>query len=110
MYKQLRTFRQGLEVIQRHLPGADAKFTMRAALLLVFLLEREEPASYPAITQHTGIGQTKAVDMAIKLVSYGVITKTNDSEGLVAYAPTAAGIALRDELLKRLGGLGNESP
>ena len=55
MYKRLRTFRQGLEVIQRHLPGADAKFTMRAALLLVFLLER-------------------------------------------------------DELLKRLGGLGNESP
>lgn len=110
MQNQLRTLRQSLELIQAHLPGADAKFTMRSAMLLVFILERDEPASYPTITQYTGIGQTKAVDMTIKLISYGVITKTNDKDGFVAYAPTEAGLALRDALIKRLGGSRDENP
>jgi len=111
MKNQLRALRLCLDVIRNHLPGYDAKFTMRAAELLIFLLEREvEPASYPAIKQHTGITQNKASDMATKLVAYGVVVKTVDSEGLVAYAPSEAGKALRDALNKRLGGSEHESP
>lgn len=111
MKPTIRLLWRSLWALVPHLEGRE-DIPLRDVAVLLFILEKQEPASSTDIQQALKITQPKVSTIGGRLVQLGLVEKFRDEGGRVVFAATDKGRAAQASILAILSpkGATNESP
>lgn len=98
MKPTIRLLWRSLWALVPHLDGRE-DLPLRDVAVLLFILEKQEPASSPDIQQALNISQPKVSTIGGRLVQLGLIEKFRDEAGRVVFTATDKGRAAQASIL-----------
>lgn len=111
MKPTIRLMWRALWALTPHLNGRE-DIPLRDVVVLLYIMEKDEPSSSPDIQHALNIAQGKVVTISQRLAALGLIEKFRDEGGRVVFTSTDKGRAAKASILALLQpkGASNESP